>query len=284
MKNVGAGGRNRKRGLVAAPVGGRRENAQGGAGPGMKLGRAALGLLLLAPLAVRAVEPISLGLALAGVLTGYISYPRLYCLFAECCSPKRSLSREGRMGRGLVRELERGSEAGGGQEARKPGQCPAGGWRWGPGLDPEPACGTGPGSWTTTAGRSDFDLRPADASCAFAQKAGGWTIGNFLQRFFSLVPRRRREGWWGSPDAEQRGRITLPFFFCRPSGGVGQGWGEGLALLAEALEPGGSHPKEWAGLAEGGPPGLTGHLCRVPTYVCVPVNAWKTLVGFAGFA
>ncbi|OWK10427.1 TOR1A [Cervus elaphus hippelaphus] len=60
----------------------------------MKLGRAALGLLLLAPLAVRAVEPISLGLALAGVLTGYISYPRLYCLFAECCSPKRSLSRE----------------------------------------------------------------------------------------------------------------------------------------------------------------------------------------------
>uniref|UniRef100_A0A8C9D5J4 Torsin-1A n=1 Tax=Panthera leo TaxID=9689 RepID=A0A8C9D5J4_PANLE len=67
-----------------------RERA-GGAGPGMKLGRAALGLLLLAPLAVRAVEPISLGLALAGVLTGYI-YPRLYCLFAECCGQKRSLT------------------------------------------------------------------------------------------------------------------------------------------------------------------------------------------------
>lgn len=75
-----------------------RERA-GGAGPGMKLGRAALGLLLLAPLAVRAVEPISLGLALAGVLTGYI-YPRLYCLFAECCGQKRSLSREGRTGGG----------------------------------------------------------------------------------------------------------------------------------------------------------------------------------------
>ncbi|XP_047555447.1 torsin-1A [Lutra lutra] len=59
----------------------------------MKLGRAALGLLLLAPVAVRAVEPISLGLALAGVLTGYI-YPRLYCLFTECCGQKRSLSRE----------------------------------------------------------------------------------------------------------------------------------------------------------------------------------------------
>ncbi|XP_055126712.1 torsin-1A [Symphalangus syndactylus] len=80
-------------GLAAAPVRGRRENAQVGAGPGMKLGRAALGLLLLAPSVVQAVEPISLGLALAGVLTGYI-YPRLYCLFAECCGQKRSLSRE----------------------------------------------------------------------------------------------------------------------------------------------------------------------------------------------
>ncbi|XP_027623108.1 torsin-1A [Tupaia chinensis] len=79
---------------AAARVRGQRENAQGGAGRGMKLGRAALGLLLLAPVAVRAVEPISLGLALAGVLTGYISYPRLYCLFAECCGQKRSLSRE----------------------------------------------------------------------------------------------------------------------------------------------------------------------------------------------
>ncbi|EAW87908.1 torsin family 1, member A (torsin A), isoform CRA_b [Homo sapiens] len=80
-------------GLAAAPVRGRRENKQGGAGPGMKLGRAVLGLLLLAPSVVQAVEPISLGLALAGVLTGYI-YPRLYCLFAECCGQKRSLSRE----------------------------------------------------------------------------------------------------------------------------------------------------------------------------------------------
>lgn len=71
----------------------------------MKLDRAALGLLLLAPLAVRAVEPISLGLALAGVLTGYI-YPRLYCLFTECCDQKRSLSREGRTGGASV---ERGS-------------------------------------------------------------------------------------------------------------------------------------------------------------------------------
>ncbi|KAK7813625.1 hypothetical protein U0070_000675 [Myodes glareolus] len=60
----------------------------------MKLGRAVVALLLLAPFAVRAVEPISLGLALAGVLTGYISYPRLYCLFTECCGQKRSLSRE----------------------------------------------------------------------------------------------------------------------------------------------------------------------------------------------
>nr|XP_023484889.1 torsin-1A isoform X2 [Equus caballus] len=64
------------------------------AGSGMKLCRAALGVLLLAPLGVRAVEPISLGLALAGVLTGYISYPRLYCLFAECCVQKPNLSRK----------------------------------------------------------------------------------------------------------------------------------------------------------------------------------------------
>lgn len=53
---------------------------------------AALGLvLLLSP--VRTVEPISLGLALAGAasaLTGLISYPRLYCYFRECC-----LQREG---------------------------------------------------------------------------------------------------------------------------------------------------------------------------------------------
>lgn len=65
------------------------------AGPAMKLWRgarwAALGLallLLLAPPA-RAVEPISLGLAIAGAaasaLTGIISYPRLYCYFRECC-------------------------------------------------------------------------------------------------------------------------------------------------------------------------------------------------------
>lgn len=67
----------------------------------MKLGRAVVALLLLAPFAVRAVEPISLGLALAGVLTGYISYPRLYCLFTECCGQKRSLSREGRRAPGL---------------------------------------------------------------------------------------------------------------------------------------------------------------------------------------
>lgn len=65
------------------------------AGPAMKpwrgARRAALGLtllLLLAPPA-RAVEPISLGLAIAGAaasaLTGIISYPRLYCYFRECC-------------------------------------------------------------------------------------------------------------------------------------------------------------------------------------------------------
>lgn len=82
----------------------------------MKLGRAALALLLLAPCVVRAVEPISLGLALAGVLTGYISYPRLYCYFAECCGQRRSLSREGKSRQGLQ-----------GRRAAEAGQ-PCGGW------------------------------------------------------------------------------------------------------------------------------------------------------------
>ncbi|NXV12303.1 TOR1A protein, partial [Cepphus grylle] len=51
------------------------------------LGLALLQLLLLGP--ASAVEPISLGLAIAGAaasaLTGFISYPRLYCYFRECC-------------------------------------------------------------------------------------------------------------------------------------------------------------------------------------------------------
>lgn len=121
---VAAAGRNRKRGPAAAGVVGRRENAQRGASPGMKPGAAALGLLLLAPLGVRAVEPISLGLALAGVLTGYISYPRLYCLFAECCGQKRSLSREGRTRQGLEAGawLGRGSAQGEPLGGPEPGQ------------------------------------------------------------------------------------------------------------------------------------------------------------------
>ncbi|XP_062446597.1 torsin-1A-like isoform X2 [Rhea pennata] len=58
----------------------------------MKLRRGALpAALVLLPLlgAARAVEPISLGLAIAGAaasaFTGFISYPRLYCYFRECC-------------------------------------------------------------------------------------------------------------------------------------------------------------------------------------------------------
>lgn len=75
----------------------RRGGAGGGAGRAMKLRRGALRealglvLLLLPPLLgpASAVEPISLGLAIAGAaasaLTGFISYPRLYCYFRECC-------------------------------------------------------------------------------------------------------------------------------------------------------------------------------------------------------
>ncbi|XP_054140031.1 torsin-1A-like [Melozone crissalis] len=52
--------------------------------------RAALALVLLPLLTpAGAVEPISVGLAIAGAaasaLTGFISYPRLYCYFRECC-------------------------------------------------------------------------------------------------------------------------------------------------------------------------------------------------------
>ena len=121
----------------------------------MKLGRAALGLLLLAPLAVRAVEPISLGLALAGVLTGYI-YPRLYCLFAECCGQKRSLSREGRTG----------GRGGAGTRSRS-----------GPG-------GVAPGSRPRPRPRrTGVGRTPEQASCG---------PGRFLRREF----RSFLEGWW----------------------------------------------------------------------------------------
>ncbi|KAJ7308493.1 hypothetical protein JRQ81_009052 [Phrynocephalus forsythii] len=55
-----------------------------------------LPLLLLQGLSLAgvasAVEPVSLGLALAGAaasaLTGLLSYPRLYCYFAQCCRPE----------------------------------------------------------------------------------------------------------------------------------------------------------------------------------------------------
>ncbi|XP_019366190.1 PREDICTED: torsin-1A-like [Gavialis gangeticus] len=67
---------------------------------------AALGLALLLLSPARAVEPVSLGLALAGAasaLTGYISYRPLYCLFAECCG-----SRPGRhFGAALQQDLEK---------------------------------------------------------------------------------------------------------------------------------------------------------------------------------
>ncbi|XP_063000711.1 torsin-1A-like [Elgaria multicarinata webbii] len=66
----------------------------------------ALGLALwlwqLGP-AAQAVEPISLGLALAGAaasaLTGFIYTPRLYCYFAECC-----LERPGARGGAALQE------------------------------------------------------------------------------------------------------------------------------------------------------------------------------------
>ncbi|XP_042334731.1 torsin-1A-like [Sceloporus undulatus] len=72
--------------------------------------RAAAGLVLAALVlcpSAEAVEPLSLSLALAGAaasaLTGLISYPRLYCLFAECC-----LERPGaRVGAVLQEDLDK---------------------------------------------------------------------------------------------------------------------------------------------------------------------------------
>jgi hypothetical protein len=141
------GGRNRKY-ASGGRAGPRSAQVRAGRrGSGMKLGRAVVALLLLAPSVVRAVEPISLGLALAGVLTGYISisYPRLYCLFAECCGQKRSLSREGRRpGPGL-----RGVGGGG----ARAGAAGSGRWRW-------RGRGRGCGEWVAAGPGLDFDRRP----------------------------------------------------------------------------------------------------------------------------
>lgn len=139
----------------------------------MKLGRA-LGLLLLAPWAARAVEPLSLGLALAGVLTSYISYPRLYCLFAECCSQKRSLSRAGR-----AAGPEAGRAGPGGGRAEPAGRDPGpgtgspsgrragGAWRWATGAAAgrrsDAGGGCGRGCFTPTRGRPVANVPHRDA-------------------------------------------------------------------------------------------------------------------------
>lgn len=171
------------------------------------------------------MEPISLGLALAGVLTGYISYPRLYCLFASSAAArKRSLSREGRMGRGLVPELKWVRSWGPARRPGKPGQCLQPGVAGqGVGPDPEPraARGLAPGprsqadrTWSETCG-CQLHLRP---------ESGLVDDRKLPPESFLLAPcQRRGRGWWGF-DAERRSRITLPFFL--PAfgwGGTGPG-------------------------------------------------------------
>uniref|UniRef100_A0A8B9CVQ8 Prostaglandin E synthase n=1 Tax=Anser brachyrhynchus TaxID=132585 RepID=A0A8B9CVQ8_9AVES len=101
----------------------RRKRRRGGGGAvramtGLRGGpRAAPGLalllLLLPPLLLPgpagAVEPISLGLAIAGAaasaLTGIISYPRLYCYFRECCLQRHDLRAAAALQENLDRKL-----------------------------------------------------------------------------------------------------------------------------------------------------------------------------------
>lgn len=57
-----------------------------GAGCGVAMPRA-VGLLWLLLPGLAALEPISVGLAIgvASALTGYLSHPRFYCNYVECC-------------------------------------------------------------------------------------------------------------------------------------------------------------------------------------------------------
>lgn len=199
----------------------------------MKLGRAALGLLLLAPWVVQAVEPISLGLALAGVLTGYISYPRLYCYFAECCGQKRSLSREGRTGRrrGAGVGVRGGGRASG---ARSPDRAEARGAGT-QNRDPEPERRRVRGGATTTDG---LDFGPTTGGelrvGLLHAETGGVAVVNALQRVLRLLG-WRPEGWcgpfWRGPVVT---KLQPPS--CAALGQEEQSWGEGCTLVA-AVEP-----------------------------------------------
>lgn len=126
--------------------------------------RAALGLALLPLLRpASAVEPISLGLAIAGAaasaLTGFISYPRLYCYFRECC---------------LQRHDQRAAAGAGsgGAEGRGDVAGVAGG-RWAVQRPREPGRARGPPRGLQGCSSSASPLSPGLGLAAFAP---GWVL------------------------------------------------------------------------------------------------------------
>lgn len=211
----------------------------------------------------------------------HISYPRLYRLFAGAAA-RSGASAEGRMGRGLVPEPGRGSELGGqpgGREARAPSR----GW-WGQGrARPGTACGTGPGSWATIAGRPDFGLETCGCQLHLRPESGlvdDWKLPP--ESFARSLP--ETEGWWGALSTQSGGaELPLPFFPAGPSGGEGQGRGEGSCCWRRFWSQGlirkcGRTCRGRASWTHGPP----GPQC-LPMFKA-PVNAWKSLAGFAGFA
>ncbi|XP_018096867.1 torsin-1A [Xenopus laevis] len=52
-------------------------------------------LLLLCPNVYTEPITISIAVGTAAVLTGYLSYPRFYCYWSECCEPERPLNQSG---------------------------------------------------------------------------------------------------------------------------------------------------------------------------------------------
>lgn len=137
--------------------------------------RAALGLVLLLPLLrpANAVEPISLGLAIAGAaasaLTGFISYPRLYCYFRECCLQRHDQRAAAGAGPGRAEGARR--EVAGGRR----GWCRGPGSRAGPvGWCPRGAC---------VGRRALLQLGRPFAGVGLAAFTAGWVL---------LDPPRRR--------------------------------------------------------------------------------------------
>lgn len=170
---------------------GRKRPPGGGAGRAMKLRqgalRAALALVLLPLLTpAGAVEPISVGLAIAGAaasaLTGFISYPRLYCYFRECCLQRHDPRAAAGAGPGWAEGRWR--EGAGAAAAPGAGQSPRGlpvGRRSGPALWPLPGAGgrhRGPGEPAPgPLPAADSVVSPCSSAAEFGQEAVRTALG-----------------------------------------------------------------------------------------------------------